>query len=184
MCYKKYNEIIMNSLYKILKKEFFPISLILILALSRLIPHPYNFSPILAVGIFSGFYFKQIYLSLFVVIFSMFVGDLFLGFHNTMFFTYISLVAAVLIGFFIKKFQFIEILFGGLASSVCFFIITNFGAWLTLEMYEKNFAGLLKSYTLAIPFFHNTLISTFVYLIAIKLLLELGKKNKIFKTSF
>ena len=174
----------MQNLLKILKKEFLPISLIIILALARLIPHPYNFSPMLAVGIFSGFYFRLFYLGLFIVIFSMFIGDLFLGFHSTMFFTYISLAVAVLIGLYVKHFKFTEILFSGLASSVCFFIITNFGAWLTLEMYTKNFAGLLQSYVMAIPFFHNTLISTFVYLIVLKLLFDLAVKKKIFKVSF
>ena len=174
----------MQNFFITFKKEIFPISLILILALSRLIPHPYNFSPMLAVGIFSGFYFRQFYLGLFIVIFSMFIGDLFLGFHSTMFFTYISLAVAVLIGLYVKHFKFTEILFSGLASSVCFFIITNFGAWLTLEMYTKNFAGLLQSYVMAIPFFHNTLISTFVYLFVLKLLFDLAVKKKIFKTSF
>ena len=174
----------MQNFLAMLKKEIFPISLILILALSRLIPHPWNFTPVLAIGVFSGFYFKQIYLSLFVVIFSMFIGDLFLGFHSTMFFTYISLVVSVFIGFYIKYFKFSEILFSGLTSSFCFFLITNFGAWLTLEMYEKNFNGLLKSYTLAIPFFHNTIISTLLYLIVIKLFFDLGKKKKLFKASF
>ena len=169
----------MQNLLNILKKEIFPISLIFILALSRLIPHPYNFTPVLAVGIFSGFYFKQIYLSFFVVIFSMFIGDLFLGFHSTMFFTYISLVVAVLIGFYIKRFSFTEILFSGLVSSFGFFIITNFGAWLTLEMYEKNLTGLLQSYVLAIPFFHNTLISTLIYLVVLKLLFNFIVKKKV-----
>ena len=154
-----------------------PVVIILSLSLTRLIPHPWNFSPVLAVGIFSGFYFKQFYLSLFIVILSMFIGDLYLGFHSTMFFTYISLAVAVIIGLYIKHFKFTEILFSGLASSVCFFIITNFGAWLTLEMYEKNFAGLLQSYVLAIPFFHNTLISTFLYLIVLKLLFDLVIKK-------
>ena len=174
----------MQNFFIVFKKEIFPISLILILALSRLIPHPYNFSPMLAVGIFSGFYFRQFYLGLFIVIFSMFIGDLFLGFHSTMFFTYISLAVAVLIGLYVKHFKFTEILFSGLASSVCFFIITNFGAWLTLEMYVKNFAGLLQSYAMAIPFFHNTLISTFAYLVVLKLLFDLAVKKKIFKVSF
>ena len=174
----------MQNLLMILKKEFLPISLILILALARLIPHPYNFSPMLAVGVFSGFYFRQFYLSLFIVIFSMFIGDLFLGFHSTMFFTYIALAVAVLIGLYVKHFKFTEILFSGLASSVCFFIITNFGAWLTLEMYTKNFAGLLQSYVMAIPFFHNTFISTFVYLLVLKLLFDLAVKKKIFNASF
>ena len=133
-------------------------------------PHPWNFSPMLAVGVFSGFYFRQFYLSLFVVIFSMFLGDLYLGFHSTMFFTYVSLALAVAIGILIKNFKFSEILVSGLTSSICFFVITNFGAWLTLEMYEKNLSGLINSYVLAIPFFHNTLISTLVFLILIKLL--------------
>ena len=159
-----------------------PVVIILSLSLTRLIPHPWNFTPMLAVGIFSGFYFKQFYLSLFIVILSMFIGDLYLGFHSTMFFTYISLAAAVIIGLYIKHFKFTEILFSGLASSVSFFIITNFGAWLTLEMYEKNFAGLLQSYTLAIPFFHNTLISTFLYLILLKLLFDFIIRKKIIKT--
>ena len=174
----------MQNFFITFRKEIFPISLIFILALSRLIPHPYNFTPVLAVGVFSGFYFKHIYLSFFVVIFSMFIGDLFLGFHSTMFFTYISLAVAVLIGLYVKHFKFTEILFSGLASSVCFFIITNFGAWLTLEMYVKNFTGLLQSYAMAIPFFHNTLISTFVYLVVLKLLFDLAVKKKIFKASF
>ena len=169
----------MQNLFIICRKEIFPISLIFILALSRLIPHPWNFTPVLAIGLFSGFYFKQIYLSFFVVIFSMFIGDLFLGFHSTMFFTYISLVVAVLIGFYIKRFSFTEILFSGLVSSFGFFIITNFGAWLTLEMYEKNLTGLLQSYVLAIPFFHNTLISTLIYLVVLKLLFNFIVKKKV-----
>ena len=163
----------MNKLAKNFQSYFLPICLILILTFSRLIPHPWNFTPVLAVGIFSGFYFKQFYLGLFIVIFSMFLGDLYLGFHGTMFFTYIALAIAVLLGHFIKHFKFIEILLGGLASSVCFFIVTNFGAWLVLDMYEKNLAGLLKSYVLAIPFFHNTLISTFLYLLLLKIFFEL-----------
>ena len=172
----------MTKFKKNINNLLLPIVIILSLSLTRLIPHPWNFTPMLAVGIFSGFYFKQFYLSLFIVILSMFIGDLYLGFHSTMFFTYISLAVAVIIGLYIKHFKFTEILFSGLASSVSFFIITNFGAWLTLEMYEKNFAGLLQSYVFAIPFFHNTLISTFLYLILLKLLFDFIIRKKIIKT--
>ena len=157
----------------------------LILSFSRLIPHPWNFSPILAVGIFSGFYFKNFILSLFIVICSMFLGDLYLGFHSTMFFTYISLSVAVALGLSIKRFKFTEIIFSGLISSVCFFLITNFGAWITLEMYEKNLSGLMSSYILAIPFFHNTLISTFLYLLIIKVIFNYAfNKEKIIKQNY
>ena len=169
----------MNKINKNLKGYFLPICLIIVLSFSRLIPHPWNFTPVLAMGIFSGFYFKNFILSSFVVIFSMFIGDLFLGFHSTMFFTYTSLIIAVVLGLFINKFKFTEILFSGLASSVCFFVVTNFGAWLTLEMYEKNLAGLFQSYVLAIPFFNNTLISTLFYLIVLKLLFSFIAKEKL-----
>ena len=167
----------MNKFTKNFQSYFLPICLILILSLSRLIPHPSNFTPMLAVGVFSGFYFRNFLLGVLIVIFSMFLGDLYLGFHGTMFFTYISLAVAVVFGLLIKRLKFTEILFSGLASSVCFFTITNFGAWLTLAMYEKNFSGLLQSYAMAIPFFHNTLISTFLYLIVLKLIFDLAIKK-------
>ena len=175
----------MTKFKKNINNLVLPAVIILSLSLTRLIPHPWNFTPVLAIGIFAGFYFKQFYLSLFIVILSMFIGDLFLGFHGTMFFTYISLAVAVMLGHYIKNFKFTEILFSGLVSSVCFFIITNFGAWLTHgEMYAKNFSGLMQSYVMAIPFFQNTLISTFLYLLLFKLLFDLAIKKKIFKTSF
>ena len=83
-----------------------------ILVQLRLVPHPHNFTPILAAGIFSGFYFRNFFLGLFIVILSMFLGDLYLGFHSTMFFTYISLAIAVVIGLLIKQFKFLQITIG------------------------------------------------------------------------
>jgi len=169
--------------FKNLKHFVLPIGLILALSISRLIPHPSNFTPILAAGVFAGFYFRNFILSIFIVISSMFIGDLVIGFHSTMIFTYSSLILAVAIGLLIKKFNFKEILFSGLSSSVIFFAVTNFGSWLTLEMYEKNFSGLLQSYFMGIPFFHNTLMSTLVYLIVLKLLLEFSIKKKLINIS-
>ena len=75
-----------------MKKEILPISLILILALARLIPHPPNFTPIIAVAILSGYFFKNIYISFLTLIISMLIADIFLGFHNNIFFVYISLL--------------------------------------------------------------------------------------------
>jgi len=169
----------MNNLFLFIKKQSFPIVLILILASSRLIPHPHNFTPILAVGIFSGFYFRQFFLSLFIVIFSMFIGDIYFGFHNTMFFTYISLAAVTTIGIFTKKFGLKEILLAGVSSSVCFFLITNFGVWLVSGLYENNVEGLLQAYIMAIPFFHKTLASTLLYLFVLKILFDFSVKKKI-----
>lgn len=174
----------MNKFRENINSFILPIAIILALSLTRLIPHPWNFSPMLAAGVFSGFYFRQFYLSLFVVIFSMFIGDLFLGFHDTMIFTYFSLIVAVLIGLNIKNLNFRGILYTSLMSSVSFFLITNFGAWLTLEMYTKNFSGLIESYIMAIPFFQNTLISTFIYLFIFKIFFDFAVKKKVLRISF
>ncbi len=65
----------MQNLYTILKKEIFPISLILILAFARLIPHPPNFTPIIAVAIISGYFFKNINLSLLTLLIAMLISD-------------------------------------------------------------------------------------------------------------
>ena len=169
----------MNKAIKKYQNYIFPILVIVILSFSRLIPHPSNFTPILAVGIFSGFYFKNFILSFFIVVFSMFLGDIYLGFHNTMFFTYISLATVVSLGLIIKKFGFTEIIFAGLLGSVCFFIISNFGVWLVSEIYEKNINGLIQCYIMAIPFFHKTLASTLLYLFVLKFLFELSVKKKL-----
>jgi len=175
----------MNNFLKTIKKEILPIAgLILFLSLFRLIPHPVNFTPILAAGIFSGFYFRNFFLSSFIVIFAMFIGDLYLGLHSTMIFIYISLIITVLLGLFIKKFKSKEILLTGLLGSISFFLITNFGAWINLQIYEKSFAGLLQSYVLAIPFFQNTLMSTILYLFIIKLIFNFFVEKKINKFSF
>ena len=70
----------MQKLLKTLKKEIFPISLILILAFARLIPHPPNFTPIIAVAIMSGYLFRNIYLSFATLIIAMLLADSFMVF--------------------------------------------------------------------------------------------------------
>ena len=51
------NKSLMNILFDTIKKNAFPIGLILILAFARLIPHPPNFTPVIAVAILSGIFF-------------------------------------------------------------------------------------------------------------------------------
>ena len=147
-----------------MKKEIFPITLILILALSRLIPHPPNFTPIIAVAILSGYFFKNLYLYFLVLITSMIVADFFIGFYDNMLVTYITLI---LISFtFYKvgsKLNYKNLFLFSLFGSLIFFIITNFGVWALGNFYEKNLKGLIECYILAIPFFGNTFLSTLVF---------------------
>ena len=44
-----------------------------------------------------------------------------------------------------------------LASSVSFFLASNFAVWACWNMYPKNVAGLMASYAAALPFFRRSL---------------------------
>ena len=160
----------MQNLLITLKKEFFPISLILILALARLIPHPPNFTPIIAVAIMSGYFFKNINLSFLTLVVAMLIGDLFIGFYENMIFVYASLLLITFVFYKIsKKINFKSLFIYGFIGSLIFFIISNFGVWALGSpgvydiAYDKNFNGLLQCYILAIPFFGNTFLSTLIF---------------------
>ena len=146
------------------KQDIFPLVLILIMVLSRLIPHPPNFTPIIAIAMMSGYFFKSLNFSILILLISMLLSDLFLGLYNNMIFVYASLFIIVLYFFKInKKINYKNLFFLGLGSSLVFFIISNFGVWIMENMYEKNLNGLINCYLLAIPFFKNTFISTLFF---------------------
>ena len=147
-----------------MKKEIFPITLILILALSRLIPHPPNFTPIIAVAILSGYFFKNLYLSFLVLITSMIVADFFIGFYDNMLVTYMTLIFISFTFYKVgSRLNYKNLFLFSLFGSLIFFIITNFGVWALGNFYEKNLKGLIECYILAIPFFGNTFLSTLVF---------------------
>tara|TARA_B110001454_G_C12579400_1_gene375429 strand:- start:258 stop:785 length:528 start_codon:yes stop_codon:yes gene_type:complete len=154
----------MNNLLAVSKKEIFPISLILFLSLFRIIPHPWNFTPIIAVAIMSSYFFKNIYLSYLVLLVSMLLSDVFIGFYEGMYFTYISLFLITFIFFRInKKINTKSLFIFSFFGSLIFYLASNFGVWILSGMYEKNLNGLLTCYVLAIPFFKNTFLSTIIF---------------------
>ena len=160
----------MQNLSVILKKEIFPIGLILILALAKLIPHPPNFTPIIAVAIMSGYFFRNIYLSFAILLISMLLADVFIGFYNNMLFVYLSLFLIAFVFFKIsKKINFKNLFVYSFIGSLIFFIISNFGVWALGSpgaydvAYGKNLNGLVECYILAIPFFGNTFLSTLIF---------------------
>ncbi len=160
----------MQNLFTILKKEIFPISLILILAFARLIPHPPNFTPIIAVAIISGYFFKNINLSLLTLLIAMLISDLFIGFYENVIFVYASLLLITFVFHKISnKINFINLFIYGFAGSLIFFVVSNFGVWALGSPgvfnipYDKTLNGLIECYILAIPFFGNTFLSTLIF---------------------
>ena len=154
----------MINLNFVKKKDFFPIILILILAMSRLIPHPPNFTPVISVAIMSGYLFRNIYLSFVVLITSMILADAFIGFYENMLFVYLSLLLIAYIFYKIAgKINLKNLFIYGFFGSVIFYLISNFGVWYFGNLYEKNVNGLIECYFLAIPFFKNTVLSTIFF---------------------
>jgi len=161
----------MKTFFKISAKEIFPIGLVLLLAFSRLIPHPPNFTPIVAVAIMSGYFFKNIKLSFVVLLIAMLLVDVFLGFYKHMLFVYLSLFLITFIFFKISdKINFKNLFVFGFLGSLIFYLVSNFGVWasgvlspVTNLPYEKDLNGLISCYFLAIPFFKNTLFSTVIF---------------------
>ena len=134
------------------------VTTIIVLSLSRLIPHPPNFTPILAISVFSGIKFRDNLFSYLVPVFAMLVSDAIIGFHSGMIILYLAIILSAFIA---RKFNTINS--SVLSSCFLFFLITNFQVWIMSSGYSKSLSGILECYTLAIPFFGMTLLSTFFY---------------------
>ena len=128
----------------------------------RFIPHIANFTPVLAIALFGGAYLNKKY-ALLLPLAIMMVTDLFLGVHNTILFTWGTILLISGIGMLLRqKRNPINVTLGAFSSAVMFFIITNFGVWI-MGWYPRTLEGLINCYTLAIPFFRTTMASTLVF---------------------
>ncbi len=151
-------------LTKLLGKLMNPSLVIGLAVIARLLPHPPNFAPIAAMAIFGGVYLNKRY-ALILPLFALFLGDIFIGFYSpvVMFSVYGSFILTGLIGLWLKRGKNpINVIFAAVGSSVLFFLVTNFAVWLG-GWYPKNITGLVESYTLAVPFFRNTLLGNLFY---------------------
>lgn len=135
------------------------IGIFLALAASRLIPHPPNFTSLLALSFYLPVLFGIKFLPILLI--SFILTDFIIGFHNVMFFTWGSVILIGLMSKFFKS-NIINRVSGALLGACLFFIITNFGVW-TIGSYGYTLEGLIICYTMAIPFFAYSLISTFVF---------------------
>ena len=148
-------------------------SIVLVLALFRLVPHPPNVTPIAAMAIFSGAYFTNRILAYVIPLFAMIVSDLLLGFHSSIWFVYAGVVCTVLLGSTLKEISFLKL--GGivLLSSVVFYLLTNFGSWLSHDMYSYDVKGLMQAYIAGLPFFRNSILGNLFFTYVLFYVLEL-----------
>lgn len=125
----------------------------------RLLPHPANFAPVAAIALFCGYYLPKKWAML-LPLSIMLASDFFIGFYDLrlMAVVYGGFALIGLVGLFIRKRrQLIIIITATLFSSLIFFLLTNLGVWLFSSWYPHTWSGLMFCYTLAVPFFKNTL---------------------------
>ena len=140
------------------------IGILLVLSASRFIPHPPNFTSLLALSFYVPALLGVKFLP--IVIISFIITDFFLGFHSVSLFTWGSVVLIGLSSkFFIRNLQ--TRISGSLLGAFIFYIITNFGVW-SLGSYGYSLKGIIDCYTLAIPFFAYSIISTLIFSVIIE----------------
>jgi len=92
------------------------------------------------------------------------LSDLILGLHDTMIFVYAGFALTVAVGLLLKnRVTITNTAFAAIAASVIFFLLTNFGVWMTSALYAKTAEGLMQAYVAGIPFFQNSLLGNLVY---------------------
>ena len=140
------------------------LTLVIVGVVLRVMPHPWNFAPIGAIALFGGARFDRRYFAIGIPLLTMFVGDIFVGFHSLMPAIYATYALIAVIGMFLRDRTTIPAVAGGvLLSSTIFYLTTNFAVWEMGTTYAKNAAGLLACYIAAIPYFGNTLASDALY---------------------
>ncbi len=144
------------------------ISIFVILGLSRFIPHPPNFTSLIALSFYVPVFLGLRFLPALIISFA--ITDLIIGYHSGTHWTWGSVL---LIGFLSVYFtnNYLSRISGALLGALIFFIVTNFGVW-TTGMYGYTISGLINCYTMAIPFFAYSAISTLMF----SFLIEIGYK--------
>lgn len=163
------------------EKNLAVILVVILVVVSRVLPHVPNFTPITALALYGGTYIGKRF-SVLIPVSSMFLSDLIIGFHGTMIYVYLSFLIISLLGIWLSESKnFKNIVLITFSSSLLFFLITNFGVWIEGKIYPHTFQGLADCYVLAVPFLRNTLFGDFFYVGlffgAHELFVNIGLKN-------
>ena len=135
------------------------IGILAVLSVSRFVPHPPNFTSLIALSFYIPAILGIRYLPALVI--SFVVTDVVIGLHSITFFTWGSVIIIGLISVYFTS-SILSRLSGALLGALIFYLISNFGVWIT-GSYGYTIEGLIACYTLALPFFGYTLVSTIVF---------------------
>lgn len=133
-------------------------------ALLRLVPHPFNITPIGALGLFSGAHLNSRWRYAFPLV-ALLIGDFVLGFYDGFVMTavYVGFLLTTVIGRGLLSQQrsprryVTAVITGALA----FYLVSNIGMW--YSYWPRTSAGLLACYIEGLPFLARTLIGDAIY---------------------
>jgi len=142
--------------------------LIVIAAALRIAPHPWNFTPVGAMALFSGAILKDRRLAFLFPLLALFVGDIFIGLYKIIPIIYASFLISVAIGLWLRGHRTVaRISLATLLGAIQFFLVSNFAFWQFMNTYPHDASGLFACYVAAIPLFWNTLAGDAVYVAAL-----------------
>ena len=156
----------MSQKETLLYRTLLALVLILLAAALRIAPHPWNFTPVGAMALFSGAVLKDRRLAFLFPLVALFAGDLFIGFHKLIPIVYASFLINVAIGLWLRDRRTVaRISLATFLGAIQFFLVTNFAVWQFLRSYPRTPSGLLACYIAGVPFFWNTLAGDAAYAI-------------------
>jgi hypothetical protein len=150
-------------------------AMIFLAAVLRILPHPWNFTPVGAMAIFSGSLLRNRWVAFLLPLTALFAGDLFVGLYKLKFIVYVSFALSVAIGRWLVPWRrqawrrtsdsagVFRIGGAVFLGALQFFLFSNFAMWALSDFYPKTIAGLSTCFTNAVPYFWNTLAGDFVY---------------------
>jgi len=143
----------------------FVVSLVVLAIAGRLLPHPFNFTPVGAAALFAGAAIARKRVAFLVPLAAMLLSDAVIGFHAAMPVVYGCFAATVGIGFLLRQRtrSAFAILGGAVSSATLFYVVTNGYVWAAGGLYPHTFAGLVACYVAAIPFYGNQLAGDALY---------------------
>ena len=159
-----------------MKNIITPLLIFLLLILSRYMNDIPNFTPTIALILFSNYFIHNKYTSTFAVLASQVIADIYIGTYAYMYFIYFSYVIIILVGdFYLKELRFKSVIISSVLAASIFFVVSNFGFWFTESLYSNDLSGLIACYIAAIPFFDDSLISSSLYSVTIYTLCKFYK---------
>lgn len=160
------------------KKTLLATVLVFFAVLLRVVEHPFNATPLVAVMLFSAAIFKEWSWKIGVPLVALVGSDALIelkngyGFHSSTVMVYATFALIFVLGYFmLKKINVIRVFTTSLGASLVFFLVTNFAFFYpqaavpnpSLGHYPHNWAGIVASYEAGLPFYKNMFVGDLIF---------------------